>query len=669
MNRWKNVLYVCGFVAACVLPITCAWMYQRLDSSSDGMDERKESSDDREQISTDVFMSEKYPYANDQMIYISLEEGSVEQWSLEGEYIQSISMPSKEFDSEDLLWVDNEEIIWSSWNKNDTKQTIWSTAIQQTKNGEQLRFDQSEKVVVLSENKAMYGSDPALLEAGQVYVDNEKIVYLSAGNVFVYDRVAGKKPIKVNSQTDGYVLTPKDGLFVGSEICNNYIVFHTGRRTGEVLENAYDFWCYDIKSDQLQRIDDRCFCSAAYVADSERDKVYYQIIEDQSIWEYDCQTGEKKELISEATFQNCYEKNQLVWDEAYYNDNLFVEGETLYFIKSEENPRIFSYSFLDHSIFYERELTESVRRSGFCTAGISNWLSIYQGKLFLQWENWDEDSIYYICMDLETGKSKVVTKTDLEKIYFGMVGLWEESGTTGEWKESELEPDENEKEGSLSIQDQLALICEQFKIWQKDGEEFSGFYQYFAITDLDHNGKLEVIASSGTQGSGAFTSSYYYQVSADGKSLRPCYASEGTESFDIVWSIKTVYIDQSTNTYYYPVRDYVSAGAGYRDTYYGALVLKDGMLTDRIYATAAIRWDKKKEHEVCRYYSRIGGKKKKIKANEFDYEQLADEFWDGLVKEKVKVSWFHVPEGKKLTKKQIKKKVERSYQEFSKETK
>ena len=194
---------------------------------------------------------------------------------------------------------------------------------------------------------------------------------------------------------------------------------------------------------------------------------------------------------------------------------------------------------------------------------------------------------------------KAVTKADSEKIYFAMIGAWEEAGTTGMWKELESKGSDGAKNGrtSLPIQEQIACIASHADVWLEtdDTSDFPASYYHYAVTDLDHNGRLEVIASTGVQGSGAFTSSKYYQISADGTDLRRI--SDTVEGADIVDALKTVYVDAESGSYYYCVEDYMSGGAGNRSAWYGAMILKNGMLTDRIYAGMESVWNAKKTEE------------------------------------------------------------------------
>lgn len=606
------------------------------------------------------FTSGLYPNANSRMVYIEGEDNTLEQWALDGTYKQTITMPAEEFSGLSLLWISDNEILWNSEDEDGEKELIQSTPIRQTETGEEFVFEETKTLFSVPEFEEPNGAEP-LFGVGKVYADEEKIIYLSfAGNLYMYDRKSGEKPIVIE---DGYTSFSKYATSLAAMRCGNYMIYHTGRESGKREEDTYGFWSYSIKEQKSKLIDSRCFSDAAYVADTKNNKVYYQIIRDQSIWEYDCQTGEKKELISESQLKECYEANGLSWDDAYFNDSLFVDGDCLYFVKNQKQPQIFSYSLQEGSIVYKKELTEKVEKSGYANIGNAiQFLYILEGKVLLYQD--DEDSEHYICIDIQNAESKAVTEDDPEKIYFGLFGMWANPDMTAEWEETEINPSESSESEmkSLSVKEQIALIASYSDVW-KDYLESGN--RNFAITDLDHNGRLEMIVSSGTQGSGFFTSSYIYQVSADGKSLHESVSSEFSSEFDsadIVNGIDTVYVDSETDTYYYLADNYTSGGAGIRYMWYGALVFKNGYFTSRTYAGKDTEWNAKENEEIWHYYQHIDGKEKEVSANKFDEEKLADEFFKGFKKKSVNISWFKMK--KKMTKKDMKKAIKKSYEEF-----
>ena len=257
-----------------------------------------------------------------------------------------------------------------------------------------------------------------------------------------------------------------------------------------------------------------------------------------------------------------------------------------------------------------------------------------------------------------------------------MLGLWLEPGTTGGFQTEQTKavdeidsmlPSDTEGQNPLSIENQLACIsCYIERLIQEDEWWEADDYHHYAVTDLDHNGRLELIVTSGEQGSGAFTYTDYYQLAADGHSLRRITDAAGEIDIMDGFGIHSAYVDPDTGVYYYLAGDYASAGAGARYFWYGAVVLDSGMLTVRTIAHTGLKWSKKRDKEVWYGYSYLDGKEQKLKKKEFQVDQLADQFFEGMKKVPAKISWFQC-KGKKRnqTQKKIMKKARRSYQKFA----
>lgn len=662
-----------------------------------------------------IAFCQKYPYANDRMVYIAQEDGTIEQWSTDGNYQQKLTLPIMqesydEYSAGQLLWVDNKEIIWYAYGEETEDeetyavQHVYAAPIEENGSGEEPNFEKAKELFVCPDNlREINGVDPeipSLTGLGSVYADDRYLIYRSGEDIlFLYDQVEGGQPIAIPSSDEYTILPQYAGL--SSLVTGDQILYHTGMEPGKLNEDLYGFWCYNLVSKERQSIDDRCPSKAAYVADQTRDKVYYQIIKDQSIWEWDCQNGERRELISEEQFQSCYEENGLVWDDAYYDDSMFVEGNRLYFIKNQKYPQIFSYLFAESTLYYEEKLSLMVQNSEYFhlqKEEHADYLGIAGGKLLLRYDMEEEDGDeegYYICIDLKTAEEKAVGKEDREKIYFGMLGLWLDPGTTGSWEatnelaenndrsnassksqyeqtkavnktDSTLQPG-SESQNPLSIENQLACISAHIEdLIQEDEWYDDDYYHHYAVTDLDHNGKLEFIDTSGEQGSGRFTYTDYYQVAADGQSLRRIM--DAAVEIDIMdgYGIDTAYVDPDTGAYYYLAGNYASGGAGARYFWRGAVILDNGMLTARTIADGGLKWNKKRDKEVWYGYSYLDGKEQKLKEKEFQPDQLEGQFFGGMKKVPAKISWFQC-KGKKRnqTREKIMEKARRSYQKFA----
>ncbi len=332
---------------------------ERTTSSEEAASTANVTSSSQGLLVGDDYDSTRYPNANDYMVYIPTEDG-IEQWSLDGKYQQTFSL-DEEFSTEDLLWVNNEEIIWCKYTDSAPYTAIMMrTPIRQNlvqiDYAEEVLIEKSEKIFSLEGAESVCGGfglpDEPL---GSVYANEDYIISISDySNLYVYDRKE-KRQLKWTQKSKEKYEFSQYRKSAADMVCGDKILLHIGRQMENARKTKYGFAIYQFGDKKIDIIDDRCFGSAAYIADFSRDKVYYQIIDEQSIWQYDCQTGKRSELISENELKICYKQNQLLWDEAYYNDSLFVDGDILYFVKNQDNPVIFSYSFTGKELIYEKE--------------------------------------------------------------------------------------------------------------------------------------------------------------------------------------------------------------------------------------------------------------------------------------------------------------------------
>lgn len=208
--------------------------------------------------------------------------------------------------------------------------------------------------------------------------------------------------------------------------------------------------------------------------------------------------------------------------------------------------------------------------------------------------------------------------------------------------------------------EQIELICKKSKKWiGKDTEKEP--YQYYAVTDLDQNGSLEIIASTGEIGSGAFTYTQYYQVRPDGKTLEKCNA-RGQD--DIVSRMNKVYHDNQDDIYYYITWDNVNGGPEHGSSQTKALSLKNGKIkSDIISEIEVVRDAKKESRQYYSYY--IDGKRKEISEQEYDLDKLVEKYFSGLQKKDIIIQWVQFQKKwDKLSDKEIESELLKSYQLF-----
>ncbi|MGN0353185.1 MAG: hypothetical protein ACI4ES_16215 [Roseburia sp.] len=110
-----------------------------------------------------------------------------------------------------------------------------------------------------------------------------------------------------------------------------------------------------------------------------------------------------------------------------------------------------------------------------------------------------------------------------------------------------------------NVEEQLTLIAENASLWLGDCE---GIYYQYAITDLDQNGRLEIITSS-CEGTGHYSYNQIYEVNEALDSLILCEPDweEGESQPDLAVSTVPVYYDFEHNVYLYVFDDMLKISA------------------------------------------------------------------------------------------------------------
>ena len=186
-------------------------------------------------------------------------------------------------------------------------------------------------------------------------------------------------------------------------------------------------------------------------------------------------------------------------------------------------------------------------------------------------------------------------------------------------------------DGELPYADQQTFIQNRFNDWAMDSS--FGAWSY-AVTDLDRNGRMEVIALS-TQGTGHFSTGSCWELSEDFRSLNKCISNLGEDEF---WPELTVneadcYHDDGGNIYYYIFEDIAKADAA---TYYTTKVsvsLKNGGLRFMPLCSKTEIFDANGGSDVECYD--LHGNLISLQ----DYEGYADMIYAGFSKSRYSLSW------------------------------
>lgn len=144
---------------------------------------------------------------------------------------------------------------------------------------------------------------------------------------------------------------------------------------------------------------------------------------------------------------------------------------------------------------------------------------------------------------------------------------------------------DKENNNIINVEEQIKVITDNYAIWSmKTDDDMYRPYSY-VVTDLNQNGRLEIIASS-CQGTGIYTWSKYYEVNKtfDGLEEIKRELPEGTSEADIIVKTAKVFIDREGNEYHYIFSDLIKNGAAEHYENKQDIVLKDGKLSENILA-------------------------------------------------------------------------------------
>ena len=120
---------------------------------------------------------------------------------------------------------------------------------------------------------------------------------------------------------------------------------------------------------------------------------------------------------------------------------------------------------------------------------------------------------------------------------------------------------------------QLELIADNAELWQPD--EVYSFWGY-TVTDLDRNGRLEIISAS-LQGTGLYTTFRVYEVSEDGTALNEIIQdrAEYDSAPDIMTETAPAFADEENGLYYYVFSDFIRNGYAESYVYKQAVYLEN----------------------------------------------------------------------------------------------
>ena len=214
--------------------------------------------------------------------------------------------------------------------------------------------------------------------------------------------------------------------------------------------------------------------------------------------------------------------------------------------------------------------------------------------------------------------------------------------------------------GSNNIETQFQIINDHKEQWISTMDYANDAYHY-AVTDLDQNGRLEIITSN-TGGTGYYTYSQYYEINETLDGLTKCEQNlvEGDSEADIAMEDTVAFYDELTGNTYYIFYDCIRAVDEYYETM-RSISLQNGKIVDTSLASSMTEYKTGGENNT---YQNMDGQE----IDEDTYSKIADQVYSNLQKQKVTFGWKEFTGNQKiedLTSDELMRMLRESYDKFT----
>ncbi len=186
----------------------------------------------------------------------------------------------------------------------------------------------------------------------------------------------------------------------------------------------------------------------------------------------------------------------------------------------------------------------------------------------------------------------------------------------------------------IPVEKQLKTMTDAEKTWRLDyrEQEDPNFYQgsgwyWYVVTDLDKNGRWELI-SAVTNGNGGHFTNECYEISSAGDRLEK---REGLSELQLV-SEAEVYYDRNENQYHYSFVDSEKGGAAYHEIRYQDIVKDKEKILCSVYASEI------QDKEEKTYYE--GEWERKVTKSKF--QKLLQQQFSSMEEKQAVFSWFQL---------------------------
>ena len=199
-------------------------------------------------------------------------------------------------------------------------------------------------------------------------------------------------------------------------------------------------------------------------------------------------------------------------------------------------------------------------------------------------------------------------------------------------------------DGQRSTYSQTRVIAENRDMWAGDPDYADDLYQY-AVADLDHNGRYEVVVSN-MGGTGMYTYSRFYEINENYDGLAECETDfvEGDSQPDLMTgsmggseaptntaSLLKTYMNEQGG-FYYAVYDTMKNGAAEYYENVRSLTLQDGKILTTPIAYRTTIYNGETPSVTCTDASGNS-------ISEEDYENAADQYFAGWQESETWLGW------------------------------
>lgn len=334
-------------------------------------------------VQENLTCSKRSPYRNAGGYYEKTENGCIQR-KPDGTFVREISFgESGTF----LCSVTDSELFFVKLGNSDDGEYVeelWSMPIEETENGD--RPSEKDARFILKDETVSWGS--------YFYANEDYIVYIVPYDFKVYDRKA-EKYLKLKGEPQDKKCPPNNAVYMSDCVCGNNIIFqckHDG------------LYRYELGSDKIVPIDKRTHGAYSAVVYEKGNQIIYERCdaceehdkgaEDHQVswYLYDCGTGERQKLVTEAEWKKLYKENGLKESEVLWGLARCMDGEDLlYFL--DDNCGVSLDMSGDRTPHYEKEFSEWLKKSKYDYWDIKD---IEDGKCFITEEDDEEGEEYVV---------------------------------------------------------------------------------------------------------------------------------------------------------------------------------------------------------------------------------------------------------------------------------